>query len=85
MRATSSSLLMIFFSGRLQQRRSAIRVQFVDVNLANVEQQPHGVDKTARGSVHEGGDASLVHGVDISPTVLEEVLNRAGVTMGAPR
>ncbi len=75
----------MFFSGRLQQRQSAIHVQLVDVDLADVKQQPHGVDKTTRSGVHEGGDASLVHGVDIGPAILVEVLNRAGVTMGAPR
>jgi hypothetical protein len=81
----SSSLLMIFFSGRLQQCRSAIRVQLVDVDLADVKQHPHGVDETARGGVHEGGDAILVHGVDVGPAVLEEVLKCAGVTVGTPR
>jgi hypothetical protein len=60
-------------------------MQLVDDDLANVKQQPHGVDETARGSVHEGGDASLVHGIDVSPAVLEEVLNCAGVTVGTPQ
>ncbi len=83
--ATSSSPLTIFFSSRLQQHQSAIRVQLVDVDLANVEQQPHGVDETARSRVHERGDASLVHGIDVGPAVLEEVLNHAGVTVGALR
>ncbi len=80
--ATSSSPLMIFFSGCLQQRRSAIHVQLVEVNLTNVGQQSYGVDETARGGVHKGGDASLVHGIDVSPAVLEEVLNCAGMTVG---
>jgi hypothetical protein len=82
---TSSSLLMIFFSGRLQQCRSTICMQLVDVDLANVEQQPHGIEETACGGVHEGGDTSLVHGIDIGPAVLEEILNHAGMTVGAPQ
>jgi hypothetical protein len=68
---------MIFFCSRLQQCRSAICVQLIDVDLTNVKQQPHGVDETARGSVHEGGDASLMHGIDVGPTVLEEALTPA--------
>jgi hypothetical protein len=60
-------------------------MQLVDVDLANVEQQPHDVDETTRGGVHEGGDGSLMHGVDVGPTILEEVLNRVSVTVGAPQ
>ena len=60
-------------------------MQLIDINLADIEQQPQGVNETARRSVHEGDDVSLVHGIDIGPAVLEEVLNCAGVTVGAPR
>ncbi len=40
-------------------------MQLINIDLADVEQQPHGVDETTRSGLHERDDVNLVHGIDV--------------------
>ena len=63
--------------GDLQQRRSAVRMQLFQVDLADVEEESQGVDVTAGGSVHQGRYMRIVHGVDIGRLAVRESCVRA--------